>query len=486
MKAVTTEQIRALDRRTIEAGTPGLVLMDRAGLAVARRAAKMGRRVLLLAGKGNNGGDAIVAARYLAGLGCEATLALFCRREQLSGDPQAHFQQLGNVPVLENPKPGELAALQPEVIVDGLLGTGLTGAVREPYASAIGFINEQRAKVVAIDVPSGLDSDTGEVHGVCVRADVTVTMGLPKIGLLRPCALDWVGNVEVADIGFPAQFEAEISSDVELITPQEVRALLPPRPRSTHKGNYGHLLVIAGSEGYTGAPVLCAHAAARAGAGLVTLAVPREVYPIVAANAPPEVMPRALNRLNSLADYDAVALGPGMGQGSETQQRILDWISDCPRPMVLDADGLNALAQNPLVLKSAKAPVVVTPHPGEMGRLCGCSTKEVQARRWEVAREFARAHGVVVVLKGAGTVIANPSGPLWVNLTGNPGMAKGGVGDALTGIIGALLARGLTPLDAARAGVFWHGAAGDIARERHGEHSMLATDLIACLGAALS
>ncbi|MCX7886769.1 MAG: NAD(P)H-hydrate dehydratase [Verrucomicrobiae bacterium] len=489
MKAVTTEQIRALDRRTIESGTPGFVLMDRAGLAVARCAAKLGRRVLLMAGKGNNGGDAIVAARYLVRFGCEPTLALLCRREELSGDPLAHFQQLGEVPVLENPALDTLTALSPEVVVDGLLGTGLTGRVREPYASAIGFINSHRAngaKVVAIDVPSGLDSDTGEAHGICVRADVTVTMGLPKIGLLRPTAIDWVGRVEVADIGFPPAFVGEIYSDVELITAEEIRSLLPPRRRSTHKGNYGHLLIIAGSEGYTGAPVLTAHAAARAGAGLVTLGVPREVYPIVAANVPPEVMPRPLEQISALSDYDVVALGPGMGQGSATPPQAPDIICNCPRPMVVDADGLNAVARDVSVLKAAKAPLILTPHPGEMARLCGCTAMDVQARRWEIAREFAREHGVTVVLKGAGTVVADPSGRLWVNLTGNPGMAKGGVGDALTGIIGALLAQGLCALDAARAGVFWHGAAGDVAAGRYGERSMLASDLIACLGAVFN
>ena len=321
---------------------PGKVLMDRAGLAVARKAAALSRRVLLLAGKGNNGGDAIVAARHLAAMGCEPTLALFCRRAELSGDPLAYFQELGNVSVLELPSLDQLASVSAEVIVDGLLGTGLTGDVREPAASVIRWVNEQSVPAVAIDLPSGLDSDTGEVHGVCVRAEVTVTMGLPKIGLLRPSATDWVGVIEVADIGFPPEFGEKIPSEVELLTAADVKALLPRRRRSTHKGDYGHLLVIAGSEGYTGAPVLCAHAAARSGAGLVTLAVPRSVYPIVAASCPTEVMPRPMDELGSLSDYDALALGPGLGQAPETQRLVLNWISSCRRPLVVDADGLNA------------------------------------------------------------------------------------------------------------------------------------------------
>lgn len=483
MKAVTTEQMRALDRRAMDAGTPGRVLMDRAGLAVARKAAALGRRILLLAGKGNNGGDAIVAARHLAAMGCEPTLALFCRRGELSGDPLAHFQELGNVPVLEFPNLNQLSA---EVIVDGLLGTGLSGDVREPVASAIRWVNEQPAKVIAIDLPSGLDSDTGEVHGVCVRADVTMTMGLPKIGLLRPSATDWVGALEVADIGFPSEFVAEIPSDVELLTAADVCSLLPRRRRTTHKGDYGHLLVIAGSEGYTGAPVLCAHAAARSGVGLVTLAVPRDVYAIVAANCPPEVMPQPLDKLGSLADYDAVALGPGLGQAAETQRMVQGWMSSSPRPLVVDADGLNALARNSSLLNTLNVPLVLTPHPGEMSRLCRKQLRDVQAHRWEVARQFARDHGVVLALKGAGTIVTDRSGRLWVNLTGNPGMAKGGIGDALTGIIGALLAQGLPALDAARTGVFVHGLAGDMASERCGERSMLASDLIASLGAAFN
>ncbi len=249
MKAVTTQQIRELDQRTIAAGTPGEELMERAGYAVARATIRFlkredSRSVLLFAGKGNNGGDAIVAET------------------------------------------------EPSVVVDGLLGTGLKGEVREPYATAIKVINGLHLPVVAIDIPSGLGSDTGEVHGFGVRADMTVTMALPKIGLLKPAAADFVGGIEVADIGIPREFVEEIQTDVELLTAPDVKPLLPPRRRSANKGDFGHLLVIAGSEGYTGAPVMVAHAAARAGAGLVTLAVPRNIYPIVAAQCPPEVMPQ--------------------------------------------------------------------------------------------------------------------------------------------------------------------------------------------------
>jgi NAD(P)H-hydrate epimerase len=498
MKAVTTEQIRQLDQRTIAAGIPGAELMERAGYAVARAA--MGflkrqdaRSVLLLAGKGNNGGDAIVAARHLAGAGCEAALVLLCPRGELQGDALQHFQKLVSaVRVLELPTLDQFAEIvgevQPAVVVDGLLGTGLKGDVREPYATAIKVINGLHRRVVAIDVPSGLDSDTGEVRGVCVRADTTVTMGLPKVGLLKPAAAEFVGRVEVVDIGFSQKLVEEIQTDVELLTAGDVAPLFPKRLRAANKGDFGHLLIIAGSEGYTGAPVMAAQAAVRAGAGLVTLAVPRSIYRIVASNCPPEVMPRPADfdklETTDFAGFNAVALGPGLGREARTQKMIWKVVSGWLPPMVVDADALNGIAQGVAGLKKLHKPMVFTPHPGEMGRLIGKTSQEVQANRWEIARGFAKEYDVVTVLKGAGTVIAEKSGPLWVNMTGNPGMAKGGMGDALTGIIGAFLAQGMTTAEAARAGVYIHGLAGDLASQTVGERAMLTSDLIEHLSPA--
>jgi NAD(P)H-hydrate epimerase len=496
MKAVTTAQIRQLDQRTIATGVASAELMERAGAAVARACTGLlhshaARSVLLFAGKGNNGGDAIVAARHLANMGCQPTLILLCRRDELQGDPLKHFQRLiKGVHVFELPAAKQMREIvtevRPVVIIDGLLGTGLTGAVREPYLSAISFINELGRPVVAIDIPSGIDSDPGKVRGVCVRADVTVTMGLPKIGLLQPAAVDYVGRIEVADIGFPQQFVGGIKTTVELISAGDVAPMFPARQRTAHKGDFGHLLIVAGSEGYTGAPVLCAHAAARSGVGLVTLAVPRAIYPIIAANCPPEIMPQPVDGVPDTTGFDAMAVGPGLGQGADTQNMVRELIRHSTVPLVLDADALNVLARDLSVLKKASAPIVVTPHPGEMGRLIGKTANAVQAHRWEIAKHFARKYGVVTVLKGAGTVVTDKSGKLWINATGNPGMAKGGMGDVLTGMIGAFLAQGLSPLDAARAGVFLHGSAGDIARERHGEQALLASDLILSLGAAFA
>ena len=448
MKAVTTDQMRAIDQRTIAAGTSGTKLMERAGRAVAHHAAKLlqqrnAKNVLLFAGKGNNGGDAIVAARHLAAAGFQPTLIPF---DQLAE------KLTGTLPAAD-------------LIVDGLLGTGLTGVVREPIAAAIRFINAARVPVLAIDVPSGLGTNA------CVRADITVTFGLPKIELLQPSAADFIGQLEIADIGL---LTADVTSDIELITRADI--ILPERKRSAHKGTFGHLLIIAGAEGYTGAPVLCAHAAARSGVGLVTLAVPRNIYEIVASNCPPEVMPVPLDRLPALENFTAVAIGPGLGRAPETKKFIRDFVAKLKLPVVADADALDAITLRP--------GLVLTPHPGEMARLTGKTVTEVQANRWEIAQQFARVHDVTLALKGAGTVVTDKSGKLWINSTGNPGMAKGGMGDALTGIIGALLAQGLPALEATKAGVFLHGHAGDIAAERTGQIALLATDLIAVLGTA--
>lgn len=464
MKAVTAEQMRELDRRTIAAGTPAETLMERAGFAVAKQVGQVlqhhrDRPVLIFAGKGNNGGDAVVAARHLAAAGCPVTLVTVePRRESPMGVRLVRWSDTVTA---------ELPAKA--VIVDGLLGTGLTGEVREPYASAIAWINRQPGPVVAIDVPSGLGS------GRCVRADLTVTIGLPKIELLKH--LDVVGRLEVADIGLVR----DVASDVELITRDDFT--LPARRRTTHKGECGHLLILAGSPEYTGAPVLCAHAAARSATGLVTLAVPPAAYPVIAAKCPPEIMVRSWENRPAA---DAIAIGPGLGQGTDAGNLVRDVLANARVPVVLDADALNLLARQPARLQHVTAPVVVTPHPGEMGRLRGQTAAEVQAARWDVARQFVAEYPVTLVLKGAGTVVTERNAPLWINVTGNPGMAKGGMGDVLTGIIGALLAQGMPALEAAKAGVFLHGTAGDVAARQHGERAMLASDLIEALGAAFA
>jgi NAD(P)H-hydrate epimerase len=521
MKIITTSQMRELDRLAISAGTAGETLMETAGEAVADAACQLARRfrgnsILVFAGKGNNGGDAFVAARRLRAHGFSVTLALCCRPSEIKGDALKHFQRLNeplpdewaeeyecNIETVEihNAKDA-LAAFdkaEPIVVVDGLLGTGLEGAPRSPIAEIIDAINFREIPVVAIDVPSGLNSDTGESAGAVIHATVTVTMGLPKIGLVRPCALDIVGRLEIADLGIPRSLLSLMDTDVHLITADDVRRLLPARKRTAHKGAFGHVLVLAGCEGLTGAAVLCAEAVARSGAGLVTLAVPQKIYSIIAAQCR-EVMPRpladtdagsfSLKALDGIDDLIArcnvVALGPGIGQHPETREFVHRFIARCLRPMVLDADALNAIAHKPSVLKQAKAAIVVTPHPGEMARLTDSTTERVQSRRWETAREIAAAHGVVTVLKGAGTVIARPdSQEIWLNMTGNPGMAKGGMGDVLTGLIAGFIAQGISPFDAARVAVHLHGLAADAVATKTCEQTMRATDVLENLSTAI-
>ena len=508
MKAVSSEMMKEIDRRTIaEFGIPGEVLMDRAGHGVARvvrRLAditgKLKAQVKLFAGRGNNGGDAYVAARYLAEWGFPAEVWLAGTSDAVTGDALTHLNLMreAGVKLHELPAPEDwdaLAASLPEddgLVVDALLGTGITGPAREPVASAIRCIRTlaQRDIVVAIDIPSGLNADTGEAPGETVAADVTVTMAMPKTGLLAPCAVDFVGTVEVIDIGVPDELSGAVESDLELVTPQELKGLFPPRARATHKGTFGHVLIIAGSTGYSGAPILAARAATRSGVGLVTALVPAALAGALAA-AVPEAMvhPAPSSPAESLGpdslalwhrspnDFDAILIGPGLGSDG-TPELVQKLLHGCTVPLVIDADALNACAGCADPIREARCPRVITPHPGEMGRLLGCSTADVQADRLPVAKRAAAATGSVTVLKGAGTIIATPEGRVAVNMTGNPGMATGGMGDVLGGLLAGLLAQGMAPFDAARSAVYLHGRAGDDAAWRVSQPGLTAGDVI--------
>ncbi|MBM3888009.1 MAG: NAD(P)H-hydrate dehydratase, partial [Verrucomicrobia bacterium] len=484
---------------------PGHDLMERAGVGVFEVAQNMAvvreRGVVLFVGKGNNGGDAIVAARHFfkAGRGWgPISLVMTDNPESFKGDPLYHWKKLSplrpRVVQFVPEKKKETAELLADcgLVVDGLLGTGSSGEPRSPIREAIELINAARRPTLAIDIPSGLDADTGQPAAACVRADLTVTMGLPKPGLLQTAALDYVGHLSIVDIGIPADFITALPPGPEYFMLEDTRGLLPRRRLSAHKGDFGHLLILAGSEGLTGAAVLASRAAARAGAGLVTLGVPRNVWPVIAAQSR-EVMPKPFDDWSPAAlgpwieKCDAVAIGPGLSLSSATEWLIGWMLENCRKPIVLDADALNALAKDPAQLgrtKGKRGPVVITPHPGEMGRITGKSSKEIQADRWNVAASFARESDSVVVLKGAHTVVANPAGELAVNSTGNPGMASGGMGDVLTGIVGALLGQRIPAFNAARLGVWLHGAAGDIAAQQSGEEALIASDVIASIGPA--
>jgi NAD(P)H-hydrate epimerase len=375
------------------------------------------------------------------------------------------------------------------VVVDALFGTGLNAPVSGVAAEVVEAINASGAPVLAVDIASGLSADTGRPLGTAIRATVTATFGFPKVGQLVHPGVEYTGLLAVIDIGIPPAAVMATTPRTELLEAQDVGRLLPPRARDAHKGTFGHVLVIAGSRGKAGAALLATEAAVRAGAGLVTLAVPPELQPVCEGRvreAMTAALPSDAAGLDALlADRGAVVCGPGLGDTEATRTLVAQVLRRAHAPLVLDADGLNAVAGTHL-LRARPAPTVVTPHPGEMARLLDTDTTTVQADRPGNARRLAVAEGVVVVLKGARTIVASPDGGAAISPTGNPGMASGGTGDTLAGIVGALLAQGLAPFEAATLGVFAHGAAGDAVARRRGEVGLAARDIIEELPPALA
>jgi len=502
MIAVTAAEMRALDRWTIEHGTPGHVLMERAGAGAARVLRERLRQprgaVVVVCGRGNNGGDGFVIARHLRRARVPVEVWLAARPDDVQGDAArmlAKWRRLRG-PVRALATAADVEALCRRLggaaaVVDALFGTGLNAPVTGIAADVIGAINGCGAPALAVDIASGLSADTGMPLGVAVRATMTATFGHPKVGQLLYPGVEHTGLLAVVDIGIPPAAIAAVGPCVSLLEQQEVGRILPPRPRDAHKGRFGHVLVIAGSRGKTGAALLATQGCARAGAGLTTLAVPAPLQPVVESQvreAMTETLPGAADAAALEALFDArsaVVCGPGLGLTDETRALVGAVIRGARAPLVLDADGLNAVAGTGL-LRERVGPTVVTPHPGEMARLVGGDTTRVQADRLGIARELARREGVVVVLKGARTVIASPDGGAAISPTGNPGMASGGMGDVLAGIVGGLLAQGLAPFDAAVLGVFAHGAAADAVAARQGEAGLLASDIAAELPATLA
>ena len=500
MIAVTAAEMRALDRWTIVHGTPGRVLMERAGAGAARVLRERLRRprgpVVVVCGRGNNGGDGFVVARHLKRARIPVEVWLAADPADVRGDAAGMLAawRKGRNPVHDLTAPGRVDALcrrlgRSAAVVDALFGTGLNAPVGGLAAEVIDAMNGCGAPVLAIDMPSGLSADGGAPLGTAVRATVTATFGLPKIGQLVYPGVEHTGLLAVVDIGIPDAAIAAVRPRTSLLETEEVGALLPPRPRNAHKGTFGHVLVVAGSRGKTGAALLAAEGAGRAGAGLVTLAVPDDLLPVFEGRVL-EAMTVARPRSDAgwdalLAGRSAVVCGPGLGVTDDSRALVADVIRRVRVPLVLDADGLNVVAGTSL-LRERPAPTIVTPHPGEMARLAGTENAAVQRDRPAVARSFAAAEGVVVVLKGARTIIAAPDGGAAISPTGNPGMATGGTGDVLAGVVGALVAQGLAPFDAAAFGVFAHGAAGDAVAARGGEVGLLARDVLAELPATIA
>ncbi len=506
----TAEEVRRLDRRAVEEmGIPSLTLMENAGDGAAaeivgRFAPRERRQVVIAAGRGNNGGDGFVVARLLRELESSVSVFLLGREKDVAGDAAvelARFLERGGE-VVEVTGPDRLDQLEAacrasDLIVDALLGTGLTGPARDLVAEAIEAINRSEKPVVSLDLPSGLSSDRGELLGPAIWAALTTTFAGWKRGLLLHPGAKRAGDVRVVDIGIPPG-KAELGTATFLLEAADIKPLFPARPPDAHKGSYGHLLIVAGSEGKTGAAALAARAALRSGVGLVTVAAPASQQPVIAAlgmefmtEPLPETAARSLSfkakdRIIELAGKaDAVAVGPGLSLDPETQALVRELVRDLERPLVVDADGLSALADHLDILSVARFPRCLTPHPGEMARMLQTSVAQVQSDRIETARAFSSRFGAFLALKGAGSVIGGPGGRVFINPTGNPGMATGGAGDVLTGMAGALLARGLKPLQALQAAVYLHGLAGDLAKDEKGEEGLIAGDILEAIPAAI-
>jgi NAD(P)H-hydrate epimerase len=510
MRVLNSAQMRDADRRTIEeVGIPSLVLMENAGRQVVAALESvhgdlLGSPVAVLCGRGNNGGDGFVVARTLAERGVTVSVFLLGRVADVRGDARVNLESLGRL----GPSIVEIADSQawelhgPEatgcpLIIDAIFGTGLNAPVSGLVQSVIADVNASESVVVSIDLPSGLSADSPDRIGDSIEADTTITLGAPKLPLVLPPGEMHAGDIVIADIGIPAGvFESLEGPRVELVTRAGIQALLTPRAADSHKGDYGHVLIVAGSRGKTGAAHLAAVGALRSGAGLVTIATPASCQPIVASMGP-EYMTEAIaetgagldaggvDRLLEIA-RDVIAIGPGLGQAPGTRAFIKALVDRASMPLVIDADGLNAFSDDPDRLMGREGRhVIITPHPGEMARLVGMSTQEVQASRLEIARNFAVAHRVYVVLKGHRTLIATPDEKVLINPTGNPGMATGGTGDVLTGMIAAWLAQLLDAEAACTLAVYLHGLAGDMAEGDEGEVSMTSGDLAAHIGDAI-
>ena len=503
--------MREADRFTIEdIGIPSLVLMENAGRQVvaaieAAYEAQLAGRVAVLCGRGNNGGDGFVIARTLLQRGVDTSVFVIGSLTDVRGDARTNLDILGRLGVtvveIADEQTWELhfsEISQCTLIVDAILGTGLTSAVSGMLETVIADVNASDIPIVAVDLPSGLSADTPHLPGDCINAAMTVTLAAPKLPLVLPPGEAYAGDVVIADIGIPYEvIEGLEGRYVDLLTPEQLRELIEPRTADAHKGDFGRVTMIAGSLGKTGAALLAGMGALRSGAGMVTIATPASCLPIVASMAP-ELMTEplseseggvaegAIERVLQL-QQDVVACGPGLGRTLGASAFVRALVDRATVPLVLDADALTLLAEEPgrLVGRDDRD-VIITPHPGEMARLAGVSTDEVQANRIDVAADFATTHRVYVVLKGHRTVIATPTGRVFINPTGNPGMATAGTGDVLTGMVAAWLAQLLDAETACRIAVFLHGAAGDLAESAHGQVAMTATDLLARLGDALT
>lgn len=502
MKVVTAEEMREIDRQTIDGyGISGQVLMERAGGCVAARVKELfgQRKVLVLAGGGNNGGDGLMAARQLFNEGWKVLVILAAKESKLSPDCLLQYRTAKKLGIaIEFRSRLESKDLHGALVIDALFGTGLSKPVEGPAAEMIRLINRTDVPVIAVDIPSGISSDDGCIMGEALRAEATITFGLPKLGHYLHPGAEYTGRLFIEDIGFPRELSSADRLRTDVVLRQDAALLVPARPAFSHKGDYGHVFILAGSTGKTGAALMAARACMRAGAGMVTLGVPESIAAIIQSGVVEEmVLPLPDDGTGAFSEgalekvlafiagrVDVCAIGPGMRVTPATRRLVSALVGVSTAPLVLDADAINALQGNVSLLKTAKSPVILTPHIGEMSRLIGMKRADLLSELIPAARSFSRETGTYLVLKGAPTLIASPEGDLSLNTFGNAGMATAGAGDVLTGVISGLLGQAMHPLDASVLGVCLHGLAGDMAAADKGLHSLIARDIIAALPAA--
>lgn len=506
-KITTAEQMRAIDKRAIEGmGIPSLTLMENAGRGVAEVIREevflddcAGKRVTVVCGRGNNGGDGFVVGRYLHEWGAAVEFILLGKPDQLKGDAAVNYQRAValRLPVLSVEAAEKLPELAGnDLLVDAIFGTGFHGPITGVAADVVDVMNEAGVEIVAVDAPSGLESDSGETIRSVINASYTISLACSKYGQWLWPGRTHVGDLAVVDIGIPAAAIEDVGVHLAQITEAFVGESLPNRPPDGHKGTFGKALILGGSAGMSGAVALASNAAMRCGLGLAYAGVPESVVDLIDIKATePVVLPfpevnrrRVLARrglgeiIERAAEVDAIAIGPGLSQHHETQELVRRLIARVTKPTVLDADGLNAFAKDQTGLEAPRSyPLIITPHVGEMARLLGRSNQDVAGDRQQAAMDAARRFGCIAVMKGAPTFVADANGMVYLNPTGNSGMGTGGVGDVLTGIIVSFLAQGCDALTAALMGVYIHGRAGDLAADEHGERSLVASDLVAAL-----
>ena len=503
MRLIKADEMQAIDQQAIgQIGIPGVVLMENAGRAATDVFCReffehYPGPVLVLAGKGNNGGDGYVMARILADRGWQVTVLVLGSEEQIIGDAAVMLDILHQlelpVAFIEGARElrSHFAAAEPELLIDALFGTGLTSEIRGLPGEAIAILNSAGVPVCSVDIPSGVDGSTGRICGSAVRADLTITFDHAKVGHGCNPGAACAGRLEVVEIGIPRSARPEPVSDVRLVDAAEAALLLPERLEAGHKGSFGHLLLLAGSVGKTGAAVLASQSAVRSGCGLVTAATAAAVHDILEvklteamtcplADSDGRIALQAREQIAALlVSRQALAIGPGLGM-SEGLAELIGWlVAERGLPTVIDADGLNLLAgqMDRLQQRCGDLPIL-TPHPGEMARLSGLSVAEIESNRYRVACDFAAEHQVVLLLKGVRTIIAAPDGRVRINTSGNNGLASGGSGDVLTGLIGGLLAQGLDPFDAAVLAAWLHGRAAELVADGQGTAGMAASDLL--------